>query len=75
MKNTWLKIKLWYTGYVETEGSLSDTINPHLNMTIHPRSRLRSFVCFLAALWQNDWKWIIGTVLTIIGLIIGARML
>jgi uncharacterized membrane protein len=72
MKNYLRKIKLWYTGYLDIDSTLQDpdASEAYLRMTIHNESHLKYFIHVICVFWRAEWKWIIGTVLTITGLII-----
>lgn len=67
------KIKAWYEGeYIPGQR------DPHASfweMGYYRRHWTARFASWLLSFWLREWKWIIGTVLAIIGLIIGLRKL
>jgi len=61
MKNIWLKFKLWYAGYVDTDNRLHNPENPSLTVKFYPPAKLKNVINVITKFWLTYWQWIITT--------------
>jgi hypothetical protein len=65
----WIR-KLWHGEYLRTDGDIRK--GETFSAGLVPASPLWRIVHSLGRFWLAHWKWIIATILTVIGLVIAA---